>query len=59
MTDEQYLERGDDVGAWLAEGDAVLAHFDETGLHLTEAEVDRWLSRLERGEEVDPPPCHV
>jgi predicted transcriptional regulator len=32
--------------------------YRETGLHLTEAEVDAWLTRLEAGEMVPPPTPH-
>lgn len=30
-----------------------------TGLHATQEETDDWLARLEAGESVEPPPCHV
>lgn len=55
----QYLEREEEQEEWVREGDAVLKHYRETGLHLTSAEVDDWLARLEEGEDVDPPPCHI
>ena len=33
--------------------------YDETGLHLTAEEADAWLEKLENGEDVDAPECHV
>jgi len=33
--------------------------YQRTGLHLTLAEADAWLARLEAGEDVEPPKCHV
>ncbi|MES2316585.1 MAG: CopG family transcriptional regulator [Pseudomonadota bacterium] len=56
---EQYLEREEKNAEWSQEGDDALKHFNETGLHLTGAEVDEWLARLEEGDDVDPPPCHI
>jgi hypothetical protein len=34
-------------------------HYQSTGLHLDEDEVDGWLARLQTGENVEPPPLHV
>jgi hypothetical protein len=34
-------------------------HYRSTGLHLDETEIDSWVARLEAGEDVDPPECHV
>ena len=33
--------------------------FERTSLHLTGAEVDAWLEKLEAGQDANPPPCHV
>lgn len=33
-------------------------HYKATGLHLTMAEADAWLAELEKGHDVEPPPCH-
>lgn len=33
--------------------------YQATGEHLTLEEADDWLSRLEAGEDVEPPQCHV
>ena len=34
-------------------------HYQTTGLHLKDDEVDGWLARLEAGEDVEPPVLHV
>ena len=33
--------------------------YQATGEHLTLEEADNWLSRLEVGEDVEPPQCHA
>ena len=38
---------------------AASEHFKQTGLHLTHEEVEDWLKRLEAGENVEPPKCHL
>ena len=53
------LENEEELAAWIKAGDDALRHFSETGLHLTDNEVDAWLARLEAGEVADPPPLHV
>jgi predicted transcriptional regulator len=53
---EQYVEREerreglrhDALGAW--------TEYRATGLHVTGDEADAWLSRLEAGEDIEPPP---
>jgi predicted transcriptional regulator len=34
-------------------------HFQSTGLHLDDQEVDAWLAGLEHGQNPDPPELHV
>lgn len=34
-------------------------HFQATGLHLDEEEVDAWLAELEHGQDPDMPELHV
>ncbi|MCH8537899.1 MAG: CopG family ribbon-helix-helix protein [Alkalimonas sp.] len=41
----------DALSAWEA--------YQENGLHLTLAEADTWLKKLEAGEDEDLPKCHV
>jgi predicted transcriptional regulator len=42
--------RRDALAAW--------EEYQATGHHLTRAEVDAWLARLEAGDDADPPPLH-
>jgi predicted transcriptional regulator len=35
---------------------AAWEEYQSTGQHLTGAEADAWLARLEAGDDVDPPP---
>ena len=41
--------------------DALAAWQDDlaTGLHVTAAEADEWLAKLEAGEDMAPPACHA
>ena len=43
--------RHDTLNAWEA--------YRTTGLHLTAEEADAWLGRLEQGNDIEPPNCHV
>jgi predicted transcriptional regulator len=43
--------RQDALRAWEA--------YRTTGLHVTAEEADAWLAKLEQGNDVDPPECHV
>lgn len=43
-------QRQDALDAW--------AEFQATGLHVTAAEADAWLARLEAGEDAEPPVPH-
>jgi len=55
---EQYIDREearerlrqDALAAWKA--------YETTGLHVTAAEADAWLEKLEAGEDAEPPECH-
>lgn len=41
--------------------DAIMAwnEYQATGQHVTMTEADAWLAKLEAGEDVEPPECHV
>jgi hypothetical protein len=34
-------------------------HYQTTALHLSAAEADQWLAKLEAGEEAEAPECHL
>ena len=56
---DQYLNRQEKRAQFLQGARTSLAHYEETGLHLTGEEVDDWLAKLEAGEIIDPPQCHT
>lgn len=55
----QYLEREEKRESFRQ--DALLAwnEYQLTGLHVTSEEADAWLAKLEEGQDVEPPECHV
>lgn len=55
---EQYLSREEKRLMFLKTGKETWAQYQATSLHLTGAEADVWLAKLEAGNEVDPPTCH-
>lgn len=56
---EQYVEREEAREQLRQDALAAWQHYQETGLHLTEAEADRWLAKLESGKRAAPPKCHT
>jgi len=56
---ETYVEREEKREAWRQEGIAAWEEYQQTGLHLTNAEVKEWLSELAEGNNVEPPKCHL
>jgi predicted transcriptional regulator len=55
---EQYVEREEKRQQFHQDALAAWADYQATGLHVTAAEADRWLAKLEAGEEAAPPECH-
>ena len=55
----QYVEREEKRESFRQ--DALLAwnEYQTTGLHVTSEEADAWLAKLEEGQDVEPPECHV
>ena len=56
---ESYVSREEKREAWRQEGIAAWEEYQETGLHLTNAEVKEWLLQLAAGDRVEPPQCHL
>ena len=56
---QQYLEREEKREAFRQDAIKAWADFQETGLHATSEEADAWLEKLEAGQDVEPPECHV
>lgn len=55
---EQYVAREEKREKLRQDALAAWAHYQETGLHLTAAEADSWLTKLEAGKDAKQPKCH-
>jgi predicted transcriptional regulator len=55
---EQYLEREERRERLRRDALAAWAEYQESGKHVTEAEADAWLARLEAGQDAEPPAPH-
>jgi predicted transcriptional regulator len=55
---QQYLEREEARESFKQEALASWREYQETGLHLTGEEVDRWLATWGTDEESEAPACH-
>ena len=55
----QYVEREEKREAFRQDTLEAWEAYRTTGLHVTAEEADAWLTRLEQGEDVEPPECHV
>lgn len=56
---EQYIEREEKREAFRQDGIRAWNDYQATGLHVTLEEADAWLAKLEAGQDVEPPECHV
>jgi predicted transcriptional regulator len=56
---EKYVTREEKREAWRQEGLAAWDEYQQTGLHLTNAEVKEWLLQLAAGNNAEPPKCHL
>ncbi len=55
---EQYIEREEARERLKQDALAAWSDYQRTGKHVSGKEVDVWLSRLEAGEDADPPSPH-
>lgn len=55
----QYVEREEKREAFRQDGIRAWNQYQATGLHVTSAEADAWLAKLEAGQDVEPPECHA
>jgi predicted transcriptional regulator len=55
----QYVEREEKRESFRQEAIAAWNEYQTTGMHLSQDEVDAWLTKLEEGQDVEPPECHV
>lgn len=56
---EQYVDREERRHRLRREALAAWTEYEATGQHLTADEADMWLSRLEAGEDAEPPIPHA
>jgi predicted transcriptional regulator len=56
---EEYVSREERREQLRMEALASWEHYQTTGLHVTDEEMDEWLAKLEAGEDAPPPACHV
>jgi len=55
----QYVEREEKRDAFRQDAIKAWNDYQATGLHATFEEADAWLTKLEAGQDVEPPECHV
>ena len=55
----QYVEREEKREAFRQDGIKAWNDYQATGLHVTAKEADAWLAKLQSGQDVEPPECHV
>ena len=55
----QYVEREEKREAFRQDAIRAWDEYQQKGLHLTLEEADTWLAKLELGEDVEPPKCHL
>ena len=55
----EYVEREEKREAFRQDGIRAWEEYQATGLHVTHGEADAWLAKLEEGQDVEPPACHV
>ena len=55
---EQYVEREEKREEFRQDALAAWDHYQATGKHVTAAEADKWLAKLEAGKDAPPPTCH-
>ncbi len=55
----QYVEREEKREALRQAGIDAWAAYQRNGLHVTLAEADAWLTKLEAGQDTELPECHI
>lgn len=56
---EQYVAREESREEFRKDALKVWEDYQESGLHITLEEADKWLAELEAGNDVEPPACHI
>lgn len=55
----QYVEREEKREAFRQDTLKAWEEYRRTGLHVSADEADDWLAKLEQGNDIEPPECHV
>lgn len=55
----QYVDREEKREAFRQDAIKAWEEFRSDGLDVTADEADAWLAQLERGNDIEPPACHV
>ena len=55
----QYVEREEKREAFRQDTLKAWDEYRSTGLHVSADEADTWLAKLELGNDIEPPECHV
>ena len=56
---QQYVEHEEKREAFRQSGIRAWNEYQATGLHVTFEEADAWLAKLEAGQDVEMPKCHI
>jgi predicted transcriptional regulator len=56
---QQYVEHEEKREAFRQSGIRAWNEYQATGLHVTLEEADAWLAKLEAGQDVEMPKCHI
>ena len=54
-----FVEREEKREAIRQECIAAHEHYQQTGLHVSHAEVKEWMAGLRQGKKAEPPECHI
>ena len=55
----QYVDREEKRESFRQDALRAWETYRMSGLHVTAEEADAWLAKLEQGDDIDPPECHV
>ncbi|MEN8258825.1 MAG: CopG family transcriptional regulator [Thermodesulfobacteriota bacterium] len=55
---ETFMDREEKREALREQAMQAWQEYELTGLHVTHAEADEWLAKLEKGQVEEPPQCH-
>ncbi len=56
---ESFMEREEKQEALRQDAMRVWKEYEMTGLHVTHEEADNWMQKLEKGQNEEPPECHM